>query len=95
MSRFDGIAKAIRQGQEKQKEWLAAEFEGAGWIVERIVKGMNGAEDFYIQEIAQVKMGAEGWAKGSVALLGDAGFCPSPISGMVSTELAQFAIRRE
>ena len=36
--------------------------------------------DFYLQEVAQVKM--DKWSKGRVALLGDASYCPSPISGM-------------
>ncbi|KAF1960841.1 FAD/NAD(P)-binding domain-containing protein [Byssothecium circinans] len=85
MSRFDGIAKAMKQGPEKQKEWLATQFEGAGWITERLIKGMRETNDFYIQEMAQVKMGEEGWVKGRVVLCGDAGFCPSPISGMGTT----------
>jgi 2-polyprenyl-6-methoxyphenol hydroxylase-like FAD-dependent oxidoreductase len=42
---------------------------------------MKEADDFYTQQIAQVKM--EQWVKGRVALLGDAAFCPSPISGVV------------
>jgi 2-polyprenyl-6-methoxyphenol hydroxylase-like FAD-dependent oxidoreductase len=49
----------------------------------RVLAGMNIAEEFYMQEVAQVKM--EPWAKGRVALVGDAGFCPSPISGMGTT----------
>jgi 2-polyprenyl-6-methoxyphenol hydroxylase-like FAD-dependent oxidoreductase len=42
----------------------------------------NGLEstDFYLQEVAQVKM--DTWSKGRVVLLGDAAYCPSPISGM-------------
>ncbi|KAF2636890.1 FAD/NAD(P)-binding domain-containing protein [Massarina eburnea CBS 473.64] len=85
MSRFVGIEKAMKEGPEKQKQWLAKEFEGAGWITERLIKGMWETKDFYIQEIAQVKMGEEGWVKGRVALCGDAGYCPSPISGMGTT----------
>jgi hypothetical protein len=46
---------------------------------------MDESEDFYMQEIAQVKM--EKWSEGRVALVGDAGYCPSPISGM-GTSLA-------
>lgn len=36
-----------------------------------------------MQEVAQVKM--EAWAKGRVALVGDAAICPSPISEMGTT----------
>lgn len=38
-----------------------------------------------MQEIAQVKMSS--WSSGHITLLGDAGYCPSPISGM-GTSLA-------
>jgi 2-polyprenyl-6-methoxyphenol hydroxylase-like FAD-dependent oxidoreductase len=44
---------------------------------------MDEAEDFYMQEIAQVKM--PHWTQGRVAVIGDAGYCPSPISGMGTT----------
>ena len=50
-----------------------------------MLAGMDHADDFYMQEIAQVIM--KSWSKGRVALLGDAGYCPSPISGM-GTSLA-------
>ena len=60
-------------------------FADAGWEVPRMLAGMDHADDFYMQEIAQVIM--KSWSKGRVALLGDAGYCPSPISGM-GTSLA-------
>jgi 2-polyprenyl-6-methoxyphenol hydroxylase-like FAD-dependent oxidoreductase len=60
-------------------------FEDAGWQSQRVLDGMDKAGDFYMQEIAQVKM--KHWSKGRVALVGDAGYCPSPISGM-GTSLA-------
>lgn len=83
LSRFEGIEKALKErGQEEAKRWLASEYEGAGWQTERIVEGLKTTDDFYIQEIAQVKI--ERLVKGRVALLGDAGFCPSPVSGVVS-----------
>jgi hypothetical protein len=44
---------------------------------------MHAAEDFYYNMIAQIKM--PHWTHGRVALLGDAGYCPSPISGMGTT----------
>lgn len=68
-----------------QKELMAGLFQGAGWETDKVLAGMHEADDFYMQEIAQVKMPR--WSKGRVALLGDAGFCPSPISGM-GTSLA-------
>jgi hypothetical protein len=36
-----------------------------------------------MQQIAQVKM--ETWVEGHVTLVGDAAYCPTPISGVVSS----------
>ncbi|KAL1598751.1 hypothetical protein SLS60_007892 [Paraconiothyrium brasiliense] len=83
LKRFGEIEDVVKKRDEpREKEWLAKEFEGAGWQSNRILEGMKMAQDFYMQEIVQVKMGEEGFAKGRVALLGDAGYCPSPLSGM-------------
>jgi 2-polyprenyl-6-methoxyphenol hydroxylase-like FAD-dependent oxidoreductase len=83
LGRFDEIDEILKKkGVNEQKEWLAKQFEGAGWMTERMVKGMMDTDEFYMQQIAQVKMPE--WSKGRVALLGDAGYCPSPISGVVS-----------
>ncbi|KAF1922519.1 FAD/NAD(P)-binding domain-containing protein [Didymella exigua CBS 183.55] len=81
MSRFDEIDEAMRNGDRKaQEQWFEREFEGVGWQSERCMREMKKAEDYYLQQIAQVKM--EKWSKGSVVLLGDAAYCPSPISGV-------------
>lgn len=83
--RFEKIDDALKKRDEgRAKQWLEEEFEDAGWESKRCLEGMKTAKDFYMQEIVQVKMGEEGFAKGRVALLGDAGYCPSPLSGMVS-----------
>nr|QDM54901.1 hypothetical protein [Curtobacterium flaccumfaciens pv. flaccumfaciens] len=39
-----------------------------------------GAETFYFDKLSQIKMPA--WTSGRVALVGDAGYCPSPAAGM-------------
>ncbi|KAF2442770.1 FAD/NAD(P)-binding domain-containing protein [Karstenula rhodostoma CBS 690.94] len=86
LKRFSEIENLVKKRDEEgAKKWLAKEFEGAGWESQRILNSMTTTEDFYIQEIVQVKMGEEGFAKGRVALLGDAGYCPSPLSGMGTT----------
>ncbi|KHJ32822.1 putative monooxygenase fad-binding protein [Erysiphe necator] len=66
-----------------QKAMMREYFLDAGWQAKRIIKGMEKSDDFYMQEIAQVKM--PHYSRGRVALLGDAGYCPSPISGMGTT----------
>ncbi len=78
------------QGYEKldpagQKEILRREFAGFGWEAPRVLAAMESCPDFYFEAIGQVKMPR--WSKGRVALVGDAGYCASPISGM-GTSLA-------
>ncbi|CAN9085669.1 unnamed protein product [Alternaria sp. RS040] len=81
LSRFDELDKLLKKGtREEQQAWFEKEFEGAGWQTERCIREMKKAEDFYMQQIAQVKM--DTWHNGRVALVGDAAYCPSPISGV-------------
>ncbi len=51
-----------------------------GWEVPRVLESMRDAPDFYFDSISQIKM--ECWSKDRVVLLGDAGYCGSPLSGM-------------
>jgi len=78
----DGAAMeaALKAGVPEQKDVLAATFRGAGWQAPRIVEGMRAATDFYAQAVGQVRIPA--WSRGRVVLLGDAAYCPSPISGL-------------
>ncbi|KAJ4362932.1 hypothetical protein N0V83_010049 [Neocucurbitaria cava] len=81
LSRFDKIDKLLKEGtREQQEAWFEEEFQGAGWQTERVLTEMKNADDYYVQQIAQVKM--DTWVKGHVVLLGDAAYCPSPISGV-------------
>ncbi|KAI4955077.1 hypothetical protein J4E91_000933 [Alternaria rosae] len=81
LSRFEEIDKLLKKGtREEQQAWFEKEFEGAGWQTERCIREMKKADDFYMQQIAQVRM--DTWHKGCVALVGDAAYCPSPISGV-------------
>ncbi|KAG2174719.1 hypothetical protein INT43_005777 [Umbelopsis isabellina] len=68
---------------EQQKEFWAQRFKNAGWQADRFIEGMKTTKDFYCQEIIQVK--TDTWYKNRVVLLGDAGYCPSPFTGMGTT----------
>ena len=46
---------------------------------------MRQAPDFYFDSASQVRM--DNWSAGRVTLVGDAGYCPSPLSGQ-GTSLA-------
>src|SRR5699024_7979389 len=45
--------------------------------------GMDTSSDFFFDSSAQVRLPA--WSRGRVALVGDAVYCPSPISGKGTT----------
>ncbi|CAK4031791.1 related to salicylate 1-monooxygenase [Lecanosticta acicola] len=77
---MDHMAKASTPDQKAHWSQL---FKDAGWEAQRVLRGLQAADDFYMQKIAQVKMPR--WSSGRVALAGDAGYCPSPISGMGTT----------
>ncbi|HZC27816.1 MAG TPA: FAD-dependent monooxygenase, partial [Actinopolymorphaceae bacterium] len=68
-----------------QKEIIAARFAGAGWKVDRLLASMRTATDFFFDSMGQVHL--DGWTRGRVALVGDAGYCPTPITGL-GTSLA-------
>ncbi|MGW4791681.1 FAD-dependent monooxygenase [Nonomuraea sp. NPDC004297] len=55
------------------------------WQAPRLLEAMWKSDDFYFDSMAQVVM--ERWTKGRVALVGDAGYCASPLSGQ-GTSLA-------
>ncbi|KAI9652528.1 MAG: hypothetical protein M1831_006719 [Alyxoria varia] len=74
------LDEAAKSGVEAQKRVIREVMAGAGWETERALQGMDQADDFYFQQVVQVKM--DRWTEGRVTLLGDAGYAPSPISGM-------------
>ncbi|MEU0299253.1 FAD-dependent monooxygenase [Streptomyces sp. NPDC006175] len=55
------------------------------WEGARLAEAALHAPDFYCDAMAQIRM--DHWSRGRVALLGDAGYCPSPLSGQ-GTSLA-------
>lgn len=68
-----------------QRDLLRRRFAGMGWHTGRLIESMQGAYDFYFDEMSQVRLPR--WSNGRVALLGDAAFGPSPMSGQ-GTSLA-------
>lgn len=64
---------------EAQFAELERRMAGDGWVRPQLLQYMRTAPDFYFDEMAQVKM--DHWAKGRVVLVGDAGYCCSPLSG--------------
>lgn len=69
-----------RGKMEEEKAAIKEIFQGAGWRTEEILKGLEKADDFYVEHLGLVKLDA--WSKGSIALVGDAAYCPSANTGM-------------
>lgn len=64
----------------EQKALLKEKFGALKWETPRILAALEDASDLYFDQISQVKMPR--WSKGRIALVGDAAYCASPISGM-------------
>jgi 2-polyprenyl-6-methoxyphenol hydroxylase-like FAD-dependent oxidoreductase len=74
-----------KQPLDEQKAAWTKIYHDAGWDCERFTREMQHVDDFYSTEIVQVKMPAKQLYTGRVVLLGDAGYCPSPFTGMGNT----------
>jgi 2-polyprenyl-6-methoxyphenol hydroxylase-like FAD-dependent oxidoreductase len=75
-----------RRDTAAQRELLAERFAGVGgWEVPRLLRAMRTATDFSFDSMGQVHL--DSWSRGRVVLLGDAGYCPTPLTGL-GTSLA-------
>jgi 2-polyprenyl-6-methoxyphenol hydroxylase-like FAD-dependent oxidoreductase len=68
-----------RRDVDEQKALLSKTFQGAGWYTKQILEGMHAADDFYLDSTSRVVVPE--WSRGRVVLLGDAGYCGSPLAG--------------
>ncbi|MFB9315943.1 FAD-dependent monooxygenase [Cryptosporangium minutisporangium] len=70
-----------RDGQEQA---IRAAFAGNGWEAPRLLDEMAQAADFYFASACQVEL--DRWSHGRIALIGDAGYCAAPTSGMGTSQ---------
>ncbi|SFI92935.1 FAD-dependent monooxygenase [Amycolatopsis regifaucium] len=70
---------------EAQKALVRGFAAGMEWEAPWLLNQLDDAPDFYFDSCAQVIM--DSWSRGRIGLLGDAAFCPSPLSGQ-GTSLA-------
>jgi 2-polyprenyl-6-methoxyphenol hydroxylase-like FAD-dependent oxidoreductase len=85
VTKSPSLEKAVTQDRAAQKAAMAAYFDGVGGIAPRVVREMDATEDFYFERLTQTKL--DTWSKGRCALVGDAAFAPSPMTGK-GTDLA-------
>lgn len=86
--RLKQFARASKEGIDAQKALVSSLFRDADWTsIPRILDGMHSSEDLYMQHIAQVRLSRWSSPGGRITVVGDAGYSPSPFSGM-GTSLA-------
>lgn len=64
---------------DARKRAVRAAFADAGWYLPELLAGLDASPDFYFDDLVQLHVPQ--LARGRVVLLGDAGYCPSPLSG--------------
>jgi 2-polyprenyl-6-methoxyphenol hydroxylase-like FAD-dependent oxidoreductase len=64
---------------EQHKTLVADRLSRVRGYAPRLLEAMWKSADFYFDAMAQVRM--DRWSAGRVVLLGDAGYCPSPMTG--------------
>ncbi|TCK20429.1 FAD-dependent monooxygenase [Pseudonocardia endophytica] len=74
-----------RRDRAAQVAFLERSFADVGWEAQRLVRQARDAEDLYLESMGQVRMSS--WSTGRVVLVGDAGYCPTPLTGL-GTSLA-------
>lgn len=80
------VESIVKLPPEEQKQHILSTFSDVPWETPRILREIeNPYSDFYLQEAAQSHSCT--LSSAHVVLLGDAGYCPSPVSGQ-GTSLA-------
>lgn len=69
--------------RKAQEDFVVENFAGAGWKVPDIVSAMREADDLFYDTVGQIRMPA--WSNGRVALVGDAAYAPSFLTGQGSS----------
>jgi 2-polyprenyl-6-methoxyphenol hydroxylase-like FAD-dependent oxidoreductase len=64
----------------QQQQMVQQQFAGQGWRTPELLAAVEEAGISYFDKFSQIKMPL--WAKGRVALVGDAGYCASPAAGI-------------
>ncbi|SDD37535.1 2-polyprenyl-6-methoxyphenol hydroxylase [Mucilaginibacter pineti] len=67
------------RNEEQQRKIIQDQFKGTGWRTSELLEEVHHSATFYFDKLCQMKMPS--WTKGSVALVGDAGYCASPAAG--------------
>ena len=64
----------------QQRRLIEERVGDLGWKVPAMLAAVAGDDDFYFDRINQIRMPC--WSRGRVVLVGDAGYCVSPLAGL-------------
>ncbi|MFI1992133.1 FAD-dependent monooxygenase [Actinoplanes sp. NPDC020271] len=73
-------ARYERLTVDEEKRVTAERMAGGAWKIPQLLAQMADAPDFFFDSINQVHVNR--WWRGRVALVGDAGYCGSPLAGL-------------
>lgn len=82
------IEAAMEKGPNPTKRMLHDYYKDAGWEAERVLKGMDACDDFYMARAAQVKLPK--WTNGRAVAIGDAAHATFGIGTSLAIEGAYF-----
>jgi 2-polyprenyl-6-methoxyphenol hydroxylase-like FAD-dependent oxidoreductase len=68
-----------RRDLAAQKRLVRERYVGLGWHTPRILDQLDEADDFYLDSTSRVVVPE--WSRGRITLVGDAGYCGSPMAG--------------
>ena len=63
----------------QQRRLICERFVGMGWKIPAMLASVIEDDDFYFAGLQQIRMPC--WSRGRMALVGDAGYCVSPLAG--------------
>ncbi|MGW3282926.1 FAD-dependent monooxygenase [Nocardia rhamnosiphila] len=66
-----------------QRDLVASVFAGDGWEIPRMIADMRAADDLFFDVVSQIHLPC--WSSGRVALVGDAAYAPSFLTGQGSS----------
>ena len=81
--RSERLEKVRRGDVEAEKAVFDETFRGAGWITDEVLEAVKLSEDFYCERLGVVEL--DPWYKGRVAVVGDAAYSPTTMTGMGTT----------
>lgn len=78
-----GTDPVPRTDRESQWELMEEAFADVGWVAPTLLGQLRDADDWAYADLARVRM--DRFVTDRVALVGDAGYCPTPLTGLGTT----------